>query len=245
MDFGQLEQYNEQISQYTQALGIDKANIESALNDQVAVLKEKGQALIDSFLPSEIVTGLGGELSGVGIADVPSLISGLASNIATGATRVANVAVDVGTNVGNRIVSGYQAVTDALGGGGDTSISALAQASTRTASSAPEAIELSNLGAPDAVSSAIPGVEAGVVAGAESAGATIADTAAIATTEVVGGALDATGILAPLGLLIQAGGIAGAGYGLVKGFEDLFSGHHTADIGALMPDLSVPQFQAS
>jgi hypothetical protein len=243
MDFGQLEQFNEQIAQYSQALGIDQANIESALNDQVTALKEKGQALIDSFLPSEIVTSLGGELSGVGIADVPSLIGNIASGIASGATKVANVAVDVGTNIGNRIVNGYQAVTDAFGG--DTSISALAQASTRApATSAPEAIELTNLSASDAVSSAIPGVEAGV-AGAEIAGATVADTAVVASTEAVGVALDATGVLAPLGLLIQAGGIAAAGYGLVKGFEDLFSSHHTPSVGALMPDLSVPQFQST
>jgi len=69
-----------------------------------------------------------------------------------------------------------------------------------------------------------------------------ADVAAGAT-EAVGAALDATGIGAPIGILMGLVGLGAGGYGLIQGFEDIFS--HKSD--SVMPSITIarPQFQAT
>jgi hypothetical protein len=67
----------------------------------------------------------------------------------------------------------------------------------------------------------------------------VGEVAGEATTEAIGGALDATGILAPIGALV---GLGGAIYSAFTGIEDLFKTHHAS---AYIPPPITSLFQAT
>ena len=74
----------------------------------------------------------------------------------------------------------------------------------------------------------------GAEAGAEAVGTTVAETAGeVAGAEAVGGALDATGVLAPLGALV----------GLISGLVGFFEGHH--EESETMPVVPTPVLNPS
>lgn len=80
----------------------------------------------------------------------------------------------------------------------------------------PDGIAETNI---DEASGATPAAPAATTAAEEGA----EDTAALGTEEEVGAALDATDILAPIGVAIQIGGVIAEG---VKAAIDLFKSHH-------------------
>jgi len=67
-------------------------------------------------------------------------------------------------------------------------------------------------------------------------------TTAVATDEAVGTALDATGVLAPIGLVLNVAGVGGALYSLIEGFNDLFG--DSSSLSSLpKPNLPQPSLQ--
>ena len=244
MNIPSLEDFNNQIAQYTSNLAIDKGDIESILDtqlsDKVSALKEKGQALLEGFLPTAELAKYGFDTAGLSITDVPEL----AASAVKGIGNIADSVVTYASNIGQKISSAADTLATGFGGG-DTSISGLASSLTRPAVSQPESIELTNLAAPDAVSDVVAST-ADVVA---SAGTDVAATAGAATLETVGAAADATGIGAIIGIPLGIIGAALGGYSLVAGFEDLFKSSHSDNVAAqaqaALPNVNMPQFQAS
>jgi hypothetical protein len=242
MNIPSLEDFNNQIAAYTSNLAIDKGDIESILDtqlsDKVSALKEKGQALLEGFIPTAELAKYGLDTAGVSITDIPDL----AASAIKGIGNVADSAITFVSNVGQKISSAADTLATGFGGA-DTSIQGLASSLTRPLATAePESIELSNLAASDAVGSVATDV-------AVSAGTDVAATAAAGGLEAVGAAADATGIGAIIGIPLGIIGAALGGYSLVSGFEDLFKSSHSDNIAvqaqAALPNLSVPQFQAS
>jgi len=104
--------------------------------------------------------------------------------------------------------------------------------------SAGDAVEVPATEAPTIIEAPL---ETAVTAGTD-AGITIGSEAAV---ETAGAALDATGIGAPLGLILGVAGLAAGGYSLVKGFLDIFSSHSDTVAPVAIPNFSVPVFQAA
>ena len=239
MNIPSLDEFNSQIAAYTSNLAIDKSAIESQLqntyDEKVNALKEKGQALLEGFIPTEALSKFGFETAGLSITDVPELAASAVKGIGNIADSVATFASNVGTKISSA------ADTLATGWGGDTSIKGLADSLTRAGGNAePESIELTNMAASDAVSA---GTDVAV-----SAGTDVAATATAGALETVGAAADATGIGAIIGIPLGIIGAALGGYSLVQGFEDLFSKHSdnvASQVQSALPAINVPQFQAS
>jgi hypothetical protein len=249
MDFSALDQFNQQISNYAQTIGVDTGDIETQLNDQIEALKQKGQDLLEMFLPSEALVGIGAKVGGIGLSDIGPLALDYAQSIGGGLETVASGAVTAarGIATGARAVqTAYQNLGDATS---DTSIRALASNATRSTMEAPESIELSNLSASDAVSTAVPGLEGVAEVGATTVATDVGVDAAAAglagSLEAVGAAADVTGIGAIIGIPLQILGLAAGGYSLFNGIEDMFSSHHTPDVQTLLPNIAIPSFQAS
>jgi hypothetical protein len=245
MNIPSLEEFNNQIAQYTSNLAVDKGDIESILDtqlsDKVSALKEKGQALLEGFLPTAELAKYGLDTAGLSITDIPDL----ATSAIKGIGNIADSAMTFVSNVGQKISSAADTLATGFGGG-DTSIQGLASSLTRPATTAePESIELSNLAASDAVS----GVEGGLASGATDIAVSAGTDVAAATLEGVGAAADATGIGAIIGVPLGIIGAVLGGYSLVSGFEDLFKSSHSDNIAvqaqSALPNVSVPQFQAS
>ena len=249
----QLDSFNQAIANYGSQLSVSRGDIEAQLNERASELKERGQALLEAFVPAEALAKYGFDTAGVGLSDIPDLAIGAYNNI----SNIADSVLQAGGQIGQKIVSGYNTLVDGFSGG-DTSIRGLADSLTRPlAQGEPESIELSNMAASDAVSSAIPGVE-GVSEGVASSGldiaagaatnlaASVGTDAAAAGLEAVGAAADSTGIGAIIGVPLGIVGALVGGYSLYKGIEDLFSSHSNSDsIGAMMPNIQTPEFQAS
>jgi hypothetical protein len=250
MDFSALDQFNAQISNYAQTIGLDTGDIETTLNDKIEALKQKGQDLLEGLVPAEALIANPG---GLGLTELAtageSLLGGVGSGLEAVGSGVVTAARGIATGV-RAVQTAYQNLGDATS---DTSIRALASNATRVEDAVPESIELSNLSASDAVSSAVPGLEGVAEIGATEAattaatvGADVGATAGIAgALETVGAGADATGIGAVLGIPLQIIGLALGGYSLFNGIEDMFSSHHSPDVASLLPNIALPQFQAS
>ena len=81
----------------------------------------------------------------------------------------------------------------------------------------------------------------------KSAVSEVAGAATDATTaglETAGAVLDSTGLGAPVGIVLGLIGAVTGGYGLFEGFKDMFE-HKSDNISAMVPNISVPEFQSS
>lgn len=81
----------------------------------------------------------------------------------------------------------------------------------------------------------------------KSAVSEVAGATADATTaglETAGAVLDSTGLGAPVGIVLGLIGAVTGGYGLFEGFKDMFE-HKSDNISAMVPNISVPEFQSS
>lgn len=74
--------------------------------------------------------------------------------------------------------------------------------------------------------------------------ASVATDATTAGLETAGAVLDSTGIGAPVGIVLGLIGAVTGGYGLFEGFKDMFE-HKSDNISAMVPNISVPEFQSS
>jgi hypothetical protein len=72
----------------------------------------------------------------------------------------------------------------------------------------------------------------------------VATDATTAGLETAGAVLDSTGIGAPVGIVLGLIGAVTGGYGLFEGFKDMFE-HKSDNISAMVPNISVPEFQSS
>jgi hypothetical protein len=81
----------------------------------------------------------------------------------------------------------------------------------------------------------------------KSAVSEVAGATADATTaglETAGAVLDSTGLGAPVGIVLGLIGAVTGGYGLFEGFKDMFE-HKSDNISAMVPNISIPEFQSS
>ena len=81
----------------------------------------------------------------------------------------------------------------------------------------------------------------------KSAVSEVAGAATDATTaglETAGAVLDSTGLGAPVGIVLGLIGAVTGGYGLFEGFKDMFE-HKSDNISAMVPNISIPEFQSS
>jgi hypothetical protein len=81
----------------------------------------------------------------------------------------------------------------------------------------------------------------------KSAVSEVAGATADATTvglETAGAIADSTGIGAPVGIVLGLIGAVTGGYGLFEGFKDMFE-HKSDNISAMVPNISIPEFQSS
>jgi hypothetical protein len=108
---------------------------------------------------------------------------------------------------------------------------------------------------PEEVNSVVPVSAEGALVPAEniainlgkSAVSEVAGVATDATTaglETAGAVLDSTGLGAPVGIVLGLIGAVTGGYGLFEGFKDMFE-HKSDNISAMVPNISIPQFQSS
>ena len=126
---------------------------------------------------------------------------------------------------------------------GDTATTTASDAVDAVSGAASDAVNAAS-GAVDAAGGAVDAVAATASGVADAAGGAIAGAGeavgGLATAEGVGAALDATGVLAPLGAIVGIGAAIGS---LVEGFIHLFEHHHPHPPPA--PVLNQAVFQAS
>jgi hypothetical protein len=100
MDFSALDQFNAQISNYAQTIGLDTGDIESTLNDKIEALKQKGQDLLEGLVPAEALIANPG---GLGLTELATAGESLLQTVGVGSDVVASA-------VGSGVVSAVQGI---------------------------------------------------------------------------------------------------------------------------------------
>ena len=96
MDYSQLDAYNQEISNYVSSLGIDVEDLKTAADEKINELKQKGQDLLETFIPIEAVTSKLLESGGFQLTEVPNYIGTFASEAPSMLSRLGGGVVDLG-----------------------------------------------------------------------------------------------------------------------------------------------------
>lgn len=209
------------------------STLQTASDFDIEELKQKGESYLSIGGALELANPIVEKMTGIGITDVTSTLSNITNDITSSAYDA------IASKVGNFLESVKP--TDASNVGIEGESIPLQTFKTNV----PSDIESGEISNP-----LFEGAETSAKTIGETVGETVGEDAGEIAGEAIGTALDSTGILAPIGILVN---IASLGFGIdsiVKGFEDLFGHHHpdvnTSGLQSYVPTQFVtPSFQAT
>mgnify|MGYP003703478289 CR=1 FL=1 len=245
----------------TQAYAAEKSgltsNLKSGRQFDIGETREKGAGYLELTAPTELLSAKALSMSGIKLSDIGSIGSDALSGLKSGVQSFTDAASESYDQISTYINNLYNNMTSEynmyrfngtslepeldpeFGVSADDAMVAVGQAGRPVAAGVESALTQAPTEASVAGATEV-GTEATVSAG-EAAGEVATDAAA-GSLEGVGAALDSTGIGAPIGLIVGLAGIGLGGFSLFDGIKDIFS--HRSD-AVTLPNLNVPNFQAT